>query len=242
MRSLLTDEKLINLVDEIEKHLGSISVGQMSEEQNEIARCSMAYSSDAGWTLLTSARDSLTPPTICHELAHLVLVIEGWPIFSVHDSIPHRTPEYEVLKMLSNLIQHIDVWDIVRGCGFDETTDYTPGLEQLIMDIEGNNMFNSCRPELITSFRAAYIAQALLGPSTETLINRLESSASRTMPEALSLAQNVVNIFNRYKPLDPQKCIECFTEVLYALNLAHRFLTLHTTTTIESNFRSRFIQ
>lgn len=241
MRSLLTNNKLIYLLDEIESKLGPIHIGEMSREHSEIARCSMSWYPEKGWHLLVPRNIPPSQSTICHELAHLVLLIEGWPIFIINNLIQHRTPEYETFSMLTNLILHIDVWDIVKKMGYDELQDYRPGLESLINDIDNKSIFNLTHPDLMTSFRAAYIAQALLGPKDDELIIKLEYTSIKSMPTEFELAQDIVDIFQKYVPLNPEKCLDCFSEVLRKLNLNTELFKAITNPVLERDFRLKFL-
>ncbi|MGR2856923.1 hypothetical protein FY046_12890 [Erwinia sp. 1181_3] len=241
MKNLLTNERLIKLTEEIESRLGIISTGYMSDEHREVARCSMAYVNQEGWRLLIDPNSALTEATACHELAHLILVIEGWPFFTVCPSIQRGTTEYQTLRMLSNLALHPDVWEIVRQMGFNEIPDYKPGIDDLVSSIDARTLGQDVHPSLVASIRGAFIASALLGPLDEGYEKKIQLSACRNMPDALALANKVVEAFEKQKPLSPTKCADALLESFQILNLEPSLLTLQEVDAIDPNFRAMFI-
>ncbi|WP_130237096.1 MULTISPECIES: hypothetical protein [unclassified Escherichia] len=52
MRELVTDVQLLYLLEEVEKRLGPISLEIMPHEHRILARCSMSFTTEKGWTLL----------------------------------------------------------------------------------------------------------------------------------------------------------------------------------------------
>lgn len=241
MKHLLTDIKLVNLVNEIEKLLGPIGLDEMEDIHKETALCSVTSNLDGGWILLIDSNRELPQSLICHELAHLILVIEGWPGFTVSDSIPKRTNEYEVLSMLSNLILHIDVWDIVKKMGFDENVNYLSGQQGLLSKIKDATLFSHARSTLVDSFRAAYIAQSLLGTGTNEYKEQIAFFADRTMPNALKLAKEVVKTVKDSQPLTAESCPDVLLKIFNIINIEPSFLTLHKLDVIEDGFRQKFI-
>lgn len=240
MKHLLTDARLLSLTNEIEAHLGPIGIGEMEPAHREIAMCSMSYD-NGNWSLLIDPTREIDQALICHELAHLILIIEGWPALSIATSIPERTPHYEVLSMLKNLMLHIDVWDIVKKMGFNEIPAYYPELLNLCDDIENSRMKHSAYPELQTPIRAAFIAQALLGPCPDETRARIIESAKITMPEALDSATRAISAIKSHCPLDRKKCLQGLVDLMNELEILPTFYTLHEFEVLDEGFRKKFI-
>ncbi|MGB7400340.1 hypothetical protein [Castellaniella sp.] len=240
MRQLITDKKLLYLLEEIEQILGSISLEIMPHDHRAVARCSMQFDPRKGWILLYIPESETSQATLCHELAHLVLLIEGWPAFKIDSPLPKSDYYRQTMSMLTNLVLHIDVWEMVRKLGFDERPDYQPDQDYLISQIQDSCYLWNGRPQDIQSCRAANIAQGLLCPSEEAARKQLRTAADKTMPEALGLADSIIHIFDRLSPLSPKASAEALSEICGLLKIHRGMLTAIWPDTHRPNFRNRF--
>ncbi|MFS1582929.1 MAG: hypothetical protein ACL7AY_09005 [Candidatus Arsenophonus phytopathogenicus] len=241
MRKLITDKKLLFLLDEIEVILGPVSLGIMPQEQRVLARCSMQFNSGKGWTLLHIPESETSQATLCHELAHLVLLIEGWPVFLIDSHLPASDYLIQTVSMLKNLVLHIDVWKIVKNLGFDEKPDYKTEIDYLISQVQESHLLIDALPTEILHFRTAYLAQGLLCPSELETRTQLHNAASCTMPKALELAGSIIQVFERLSPLSQQLSAEALSEICGLLQIHRGILIASWPDILEQNFRSRIL-
>ncbi|HDL6876203.1 TPA: hypothetical protein PXL76_004299 [Yersinia enterocolitica] len=241
MRALVNDEKLIGLLNEIESYLGPISLATMPIEHRHLSRCSISFIPEHGWILWHIPEKITSQATICHELAHLILLIEGYPAFIIDSPIPNTDYLFQTTSMLKNLVLHIEVWKIVKLLGFDEIPDYKPGLEYLISQVQNSNLLIDARPNEIIQFRAAYLAQGLLNPAESETIALLRETASQTMPEELELADSIIRIFDNLSPLSPKSCAEALSEICALLKIHRGMLIASWPDRPVPDFRSRII-
>lgn len=241
MREFVTDARLLYLLEEVEKRLGTISLEIMPHERRILARCSMSFTTGKGWSLLHIPEEETSQATLCHELTHLILLIEGWPAFIIDSQLPTSDYLIQTASMLTNLVLHIDVWRIVETMGFDEIPDYAPEQEYLILQVQESRFLLDAFPAEILPFRAAYLAQGLLCPSRSETRIRLRSAASRTMPKALELADTIIQVFEKHYPLSPQSSAEVLSEICGLLKIHRGILIASWPDTCEQNFRDRFL-
>lgn len=241
MRELVTDAQLLYLLEEVEKRLGPISLEIMPHERRILARCAMSFTTGKGWSLLHIPEEETSQATLCHELTHLILLIEGWPAFIIDSQLPTSDYLIQTTSMLTNLVLHIDVWRIVKTMGFDEIPDYAPGQEDLILQVQESRLLSDALAAEVLPFRAAYLAQGLLCPSKLETRIRLRNAASRTMPKALELADAIIQVFEKHHPLSPQSSAEVLSEICALLKIHRGILIASWPDTCEQNFRDRFL-
>lgn len=241
MRRIVIDKKLLHLLDEIEQVMGPISLGVMPQEHRILARCSMQFDPNKGWVLLHIPESETSQATLCHELAHLILLIEGWPVFHIDSPLPKSDYLRQAVSLLTNLVLHIDVWKIVRELGFDERPDYQSDQDYLISQVQESRYLWDAHPQEITPIRAANIAQSLLCPSEPRAQKQLRDAATQTMPESLGLADSILHIFERLSPLSPKASAEALSEILGLLRIHRGIVTAIWPEKSEPNFRTRFL-
>ena len=210
----------------------------MPQDHRALARCSIQFTPETGWTLLHIPETETSQATLCHELAHLVLLIEGWPAFVIESQLPTSDSLYQTVSMLKNLVHHIDVWGIVKSLGFDEIPDYKPGLDDLISQVQESRLLINAYPSEILFFRAAYLAQGLLCPSEPETRTRLRNVASHTMPKALELANSIIQVLETHSPLSPRSCADSLSEICALLKIHRGILIASWSDMSVQNFRS----
>jgi hypothetical protein len=230
------------MLEEIEKFLGyPIKAEPMPLGYQKLASCSINFSPERGWCLWYIPETKANQALYCHELSHLVLLIEGWPSFIVDTPIPKEDYRINTIHMLTNLVSHIEVWKMVRLLGFDETTYFDPGLQELIQLVESGHLLIGAYPTTILPCRAAYLAQGLLGPAESETQMRLRNVASHTMPQALELADSICQVFERLEPLSPQLCVEALSDICGLLKIHRGILIASWPDRVDPNFRSRIL-
>lgn len=241
MRELVTDAQLLYLLEEVEKRLGPISLEIMPHERRILARCTMSFTTGKGWSLLHIPEKKTSQATLCHELTHLILLIEGWPAFIIDSQLPTSDYLIQTTSMLTNLVLHIDVWRIVETMGFDEIPDYASEQEDLILQAQESRLLSDAFPAEVLPFRAAYLTQGLLCPSKLETRIRLRDAAIRTMPKALELADAIIQVFEKHYPLSPQSSAEVLSEICALLKIHRGILIASWPDKCEQNFRDRFL-
>lgn len=240
MRTLTQDKVILHLLDEIETYTGKISLSVMPEDHRALARCTIRYTPEDGWMLWHIPEVKTSNATLCHELAHLILLFEGWPAFIIDSDLPKSDYLIQTVSMLTNLVLHIEVWRVVKSLGFDEIPDYEPGLHQLIFAIKSGRLLSGAYTNEILPFRAAYIAGGLLCPAKLEIQKLLRDTASRTMPEALELADSIVRVFERLHPIDPKSSAEALSEICERLQIHRGILIASWPDIVDLHFRKRF--
>jgi len=214
MRNLITDAKLEKILDKIEETLGyKIQAKIMPAEHRELASCSINIENNI-FSFWYIDEDIPIQQTLCHELIHIVLFLEGYPAFILNDP-SWETWQYrtQIVSMLSNLVLHIEVWKITDALGFREHDYYH--LYDLLAAVENLTLcVKALDPRITLHGQAAYLAQGLLSPAEEGIKTKVRLAAMEKMPRALELADAICLVFDKYLPLSPQACVSALGDIL----------------------------
>jgi hypothetical protein len=138
---LIADSRLLSILAVIEEYLGyKIETAPMPQDHKALAACSLHLENNK-FILLYIEDELPLQETICHELMHIVLSIEGYPAFRFINLFFWYPTEYrtQIVTMLSNLVLHIEVWKLTDTLGFNEQNYYS--LTELIRRIESSILF-----------------------------------------------------------------------------------------------------
>lgn len=137
----------------------------------------MSISKRDKWTLLYIPELQQGEATFCHELMHLVLWIEGYPAFSFDEKWTYLNTQREVIYMLSNLVLHINVWNMTYQYGFDEKADYK--IADLIKSVQEDSPPACIDPGILLAVSSSFLAQGLLMPASSEEKQELRDIAQK---------------------------------------------------------------
>jgi hypothetical protein len=232
MRQLINNIKLHSILNTIENTLGyQINAEAMPEENEKFAAGSINYNLNLQqWIFLYKASNKFDQTTICHELMHLVLLFEGWPLI-----FNKSNPEifyYYTTKLLIELPHHIEVWNLVNKLGFEQN-NFNYVLDKTIYDISTFHFhsYTDCIPE------TANIVQSLLCPANTSKKLLLRNIAEIHLPEALRSADIIIQIINEYSPDFPKSSVDAVFSILKFLNIDYQYIDVKHFDIINPNYR-----
>ena len=126
-----------------EKYGGdSIGIDIMPKERYGVADCSIEWRpAEKRWYIIYKP-DKLPPDDmICHELMHVVLMIEGFPGASFAPWLSQPSWYTEMANHVFNLALHLEVWPLCERFGYSEEKRYTRDLVTSIPAVENRNLF-----------------------------------------------------------------------------------------------------
>jgi hypothetical protein len=241
---MIIDQKLIVLIDSIEEYFGyKIEKRIMPTDHQSLARCSIALIEEK-WVLLYIPNTQISQSTLCHELMHLVLFIEGFPAFRIAEFWKHTDIRNQILHMLCNLILHVDVWNLTKHYGFDESHDYESDIINLLIPQIKNgtlSLFGETNLEVVFVGRACYIAQSLLCPINSDIKNKIVVFSEVYMKNEYKMAIAICKVFDEYHSLSPNDYIGILNKILDIINAPHEIVQIVFPERFIPNFRKRFL-
>jgi hypothetical protein len=226
---MIADQKLIVLLNNLEEYFGyEIKKRIMPPDHQALARCSISFIEEK-WVLLYIPNTKVTQSMLCHELMHLVLFIEGFPVFCIVGIWEYTDTRNQILHMLCNLILHINVWNLTKHYGFDESYDYEGDIISLLIPQIKNgtlSLFRDTNIEVVFVGRACYIAQALLCPINSDLKNQIAVFSELYMKNEYQMAIAICKVFDRYNSLSPNDCIAILNEIFNIINVPHEIVKI----------------
>jgi hypothetical protein len=205
----------------VERKLGySISACEMSAEQAAMFECAVQPLPN-GWTFLYQPASTISESSLCHEMMHVCLWIEGWPTFSRHKSIQKNSYEHLICVNLLNTIQHIVVWERVARLGFDNDVDeFVSGIHNVLLPgLLSGNLYARCPEPLRAALIGAAIAQALIHPSPHQVCGEIEAAAQRINPGAFGIAQSLREVYTKEETLSPQSFVAVLEKSLSIVSM-----------------------
>jgi hypothetical protein len=174
----------------------------------------------------------------CHELAHVVIWIDGAPSAYTVGPVSIRD---EHTRRAWELVSHISVWHFVKEMGFDEAPVHTPCIECCIRAISQGIFHSGVFPGFVIPRQALDLAFALAGPATEAARDRLRSAARDMFPKALELAESIVAHFESRPCLSPQEYTDALIRLLRLLKTPTEGLKPSFVDKTAPGFRSRIL-
>lgn len=228
MRDLINNDKLHQILDIIEENLQYEIKSEPMHSDAEITTNGGIYRrpSDNHWTLLVHSKVNMNQSMICHELMHVALWLDGYPIFTFNRKYQrpdHLDPYMVLANMLRNLVAHIKVWELTTLLGFDEGEFYSNEIStKFIPDVENNVFFDPVpvSPELNLFGGGAFLAQGLLCPAREPVKQLLRHAAHKSSPAVLILADIIAEVVrDKYAPICAQSFAPALSDALHIVGL-----------------------
>jgi len=157
--------------------------------------------------------------TICHEMLHLELLLNGYPLIQVLDTDPNGK---QLVAHLESLLQHRIIMPIEeKEFGYDPYSSELKVAESTYSRLKGQKNFGSaddCLWRLVyCSWGAAY-ARALLFCSDTEQLNSLNSLfRADAFSDSAKIADELVKMANKDKLQSADQYIETLRSILITL-------------------------
>lgn len=225
MRDFVIDPKLHKALDVVEDWMGyAIPAAHMSLQHQMDARASMKLNENTGlFELLYIDDEPLNQAGCCHELAHLIVWINGAVIKYDFDCPFHpllaSDPVMLFLKTIWKYMQHVPVFKFVHDFGYDEIPDYDTFVPSLITLMQQNQFnpaiwlpsWDPARDQV--RCQAGYLVQHLALPITNEMRATLRNTAQEEVPQALELADAILSALGQRTLLGRQEYEEYLSEI-----------------------------
>lgn len=224
----LKNKKLMFIYDELKKN--GIKVVPMYQTEkiskDAVCRTSSIDLENNIWGMSVINNVEVNDSVLCHELAHLIMFYEGFPLVVPVDDLESYW-EGTIISFLFNLTAHLEVWRLTSLYGFPEKERYDDEVRgKLIDQIQRNVSFwESLTPQMPIHEvekrilqAAIYIAGGIVCPCHDETKKILWESATEHFPKAVPLAHRLVQICHNALPLSPESSLRCLAELIAPLH------------------------
>ena len=254
MRNFVTDPRLHKALDEVESWVGyAISAVPTPLHYRERACCSMHQNQETGrFELWFIPEEHYEQSVYCHEMAHLILWINGAVTkyhFTGQPPMVFFTPPIRHFsQIIWEYMQHVPVFSLVKELKYDEIPFYSPVVASFIELIRQNQFYPSMG---VPSFdpvkdqmrcQAGALTQCLALPMAEETRYALRNIALETMPRSLELADAMLSALGRRSLLGKQEYEEYLLEIYHIVELPRVGLRPSFLNKIDLSFRSRILE
>jgi len=216
MRSFTQNPKILAIIDLVERQLGyPIQLSLLSAAEFRMMTGGVQRRSGM-WTFLHYPGHTYTDATLCHELMHISLHIEGWPILQTLVELQKYEDMDFILLLAGTLFEHLEVWRRGILLGLPETSLWDAEIETLIQKMTHGVFGRSATPALQELHQALCLTQALLSPASRASRRRLSQSARKNLPRALERADCFCHIYNKHRQGYPHSAEIASQEILGA--------------------------
>lgn len=256
MRNFVIDQKLHKALDTVESWIGyAVPAAPMPLQIQDGSRCRMHLNKQTGlYELLFIENEPQNQATYCHELAHLVIWLNGAVTrYDILDPIPmvlwHQTPYIRhFLETIWEYMQHVPTFELVKDLGYDEVPNYTSVTTGLIKLIRQNQLFPvidaiSFDPQQDQiRCQASALVQGLALPMAEETRCALRNIAEERLPQSLELADAILAALGPRSLLGPQEYLEYLLEIYHIAGLPRADLRPSFVDKTDPSFRSRILE
>ena len=243
MRNYIDDDRLLFILDELEKHFGYPVHAKAAAPNSWAVQAIFEGDDDENdykWIFLTGGRFA-TPETLCHELLHLVFDIEGWPILYSRIDLRENLYVKELMKIVGSLPQHIAIWTRQCELGFERqiAVNYSVQCANMCRMAINRTMVQGLSEQDSMRLRSAQIAHLLLLPQQDTITDILLQHTETHWPDLLPIANEIVEIFNRHMPMTPISGVAATSECCTLLGVPDGAFVAHPVEAKEVGFYNR---
>jgi hypothetical protein len=242
IRGFIKDNLLHKILDEIEIWMGlPVQFKCFPEEMSASTKAAVTY--DGGHlTLYVPQKSKPSQITICHELVHMCLYVEGWPRFAWWIDDKNEEWLYTFATIIVDLVQHVVVWPLVSQLGYSDDRAFTLDIKDyFIPHIQSRLFFIQYNRQKRCKTLAILLAHALLSPADKKIKADLRKLVTEEMPEALEFADDIIQDFESAKPFTPQSCVNALFQVFEKIETDKELLCITYPDRIFPEFRQRIL-
>jgi hypothetical protein len=187
MRKYATDPKILAILNIIEQKLDyEIRSDPLSLVQKRMVNFGVQFK-NGKWIFLVPEDRHISQSTLCHELMHICMAIEGFPGTRLSLDIKPASPEHAIYFILFNTILHIFVFERVSLLGFDnDIAEHTQEVKDVFLpQLRQCLLFQGVREPLRTNLTAVTLAQILTQPLPSMIHQDVIQTAQQEAPNAL---------------------------------------------------------
>lgn len=213
MENFIHHKKIAYLLNEIDSYLGyHIQAIPMHPLESAYRQCGVQLV-DGKWTFQYVPGDIPSQDIICHELMHIVLSIQGWPVIAARTGLP--SPVHTVLGLLAPIGEHTCIYGMVSALGYNPIpNDAGSTPKDLIHSMIGQQLVAAFAPVQRPYAGAIFLCEALLSPHSEEDFDNIILSAQKWMPESYLMAIRMASIYKNNFPITPDNHISTLREAM----------------------------
>ena len=222
MRNFIKDAFLHWMLCEIEGWLGyTISASPLAESLHS-THAARVGRLDGKWHFQCNPSAPPSQFIMLHELMHVVLHIEGWPIWATHNSIMMDTLLDELYCRIINFPQHVIINDrmhILKSVILDEQTQAKGSIGDSEKNQERDYPVFRQEISIQTKIDALVAAEIMLSPHGILPDNIDRAVLQRDDPQCWILADSICREVERHRPLHRESGVDLLYKILETLSL-----------------------
>lgn len=238
----LKNKRLLLLYNQLQKIGITVKPLAQTPEHAKNAACS-TISIDIEldtWGMTVIDNQEITDEIILHELIHLILFYEGFPVVGIPQWLA-GTWEGDMLQFIQNMVLHLEVWRLTEKLGFSESSRYNLDTHTLIIQKMQKNEFLTDRhdPHCREFERVVYIANGMLSPVNSGMRRALRETAKRVHPQEYQQAHQLSELCHNAMPLTPESVVPLLGQIIAPLQLPKESLPVVHACTPHPKLRNR---
>jgi len=227
MKRFITDDKLIEILARIEKWIRyPVCAAPMPEKMRQSHKAAVALMYGHMWHFLY--REVPSQFTLCHELMHIILGIEGWPMLSTPELLRLDRARDTLFDVLINFSQHIVINERMHLLGYKEMDELQQGQGSR-PDSNNQGQAQTALPQansVEVKVHALHAAELLLSPQG-LLLDRVDrNTLQEKYPQCWILVDAICRDVEMHRPLGRQSGVALLYSVLETLSEPKEYLRL----------------
>jgi hypothetical protein len=237
------DKRLLDFLEAIEGHVGYSIPAKATDYA---VRCAVQYTREKKWVFLYKPNIEYLDEDIFHELMHICLAIEGWPLL-MEGGYCYDSARNTVLSFW-NLAQHMRIWERGKCCGFPEEEFWNDQItNEAIPLYESPDRVQLAYSRLagheegwLLRHQVIQLAGALLSPARIGHKNHLRKLLIDSLPKPVfEQAASVYEVYAGLWQSFPRGLEAALEEVLKIIEAQLQHLQIDTVDNVDSNFYAR---
>jgi hypothetical protein len=224
MRQYIQDRKLHSILTAIETHLGyTISAVILPKNMHKTHGAAVGIE-NGKWQFQYNPGDYPSHATLCHEMMHVILSIEGWHVWQIFPFVPDGYFEILSYDFALTLPQHFCINRRVEVLGYMEREEFEKDMCNFAHAIQEKQPVPPAHQVHFYRIQVLSIAHLFLAPSAHRAKVSFRNALQQHRPRMLSLVDSICEVVLKWQPLDSQSSEYLVYDILEALGMRKEIL------------------
>jgi hypothetical protein len=219
MRRYIRDDKLHAVLTALEDWYGyAFGAAELTGQMRKTHRAAMDRK-EGKWIFLHNPDDPPSHVSLCHEMMHIVLFIEGWPAWEVFPLSIKDSIDNMFFDFLLNFAQHILISQRVEVLGYTEADRIEKDMDKFALSNREKQTVHLHHHLPWLRIQALIVSELLLAQSDLHAKKRFRNFLQQYRSQMLLLADAICDAVAKRQPLDWQSSEYLVYDILEMLEM-----------------------